>query len=62
MNRTDLIASLARQLGFETIETRNMDSLDFRDVGVASLRSALEAAYEAGRQAERAKPARKVSR
>lgn len=33
---------------FDTLETRNSDSLDFRDVAVWCLRSALEAAYKAG--------------
>ena len=54
--RDALIANLACQLGFETIDTRNSDSLDFCDVHVANLRRALEAAYEAGRQAALALP------
>lgn len=33
---------------FDTLETRYSDSLDFRDVAVWCLRSALEAAYKAG--------------
>jgi len=33
----------------ETLETRNSDGLDFHDVAVWAIRSALEAAYEAGR-------------
>ena len=32
----------------ETLETRNSDSLDFHDVAVWAIRSALEAAYAAG--------------
>ena len=32
----------------ETLETRRSDSLDFHDVAVWELRSALEAAYRAG--------------
>ena len=39
-------------LNLETLETRNSDSLDFHDVSVWQLRQALQAAYEAGRQAQ----------
>lgn len=43
------IAEIARtHLGVETLATRNRDALDFYDLGVASLRNALLAAYEAG--------------
>jgi len=45
-------------LDLETLETRKSDSLDFHDLGVASIASALEAAYEAGRQAASKKGAR----
>ena len=38
-------------LGLETLETRNSDGLDFHDLSVASIKSALEAAYECGRAA-----------
>jgi len=38
-------------LGLETLETRNSDGLDFHDMGVFEMKEALEAAYEAGRQA-----------
>lgn len=45
-----LLATIARQeLGIETIETRNSDSLDFHNINVASLRVALRAAYDLGR-------------
>lgn len=37
-----------RELRIETLETRNSDSLDFHELGVSSLKSALEAAYQAG--------------
>lgn len=40
-----------RHLFLETLETRNSDSLDFHDVAVWAIRSALEAAFEAGRRA-----------
>lgn len=35
----------------ETLETRNSDSLDFHEVSVWAIRSALEAAFAAGQQA-----------
>lgn len=49
-NLKHMLEQIARnQLGVETLETRNSDSLDFHDVGVASLRDALMIAYLAGR-------------
>ena len=46
------IEKIAREvLDLETLETRKMDSLDFHDLAVWEIRKALEAAYEAGRQA-----------
>lgn len=39
----------AEILGLETLEARNMDSLDFSDQSVWQLKEALEAAYVAGR-------------
>lgn len=38
----------AKHLGIETLEARNMDSLDFSEQGVWELKAALEAAYKAG--------------
>ena len=38
-------------LFIETLETRNSDRLDFHEVSVWGVKSALIAAYEAGRQA-----------
>ena len=38
-------------LFIETLATRNSDSLDFHDVSVWGVKSALMAAYEAGQQA-----------
>ncbi|MCK0171400.1 hypothetical protein MWU53_10060 [Aliiroseovarius sp. S1123] len=35
----------------ETLETRNRDRLDFHDVAIWSIRTALEEAFEAGRRA-----------
>ena len=37
-----------KHLGIETLETRNSDRLDFHDVSVWGVRSALEAAFKAG--------------
>lgn len=45
------IQEIAREiLNLETLETRNMDSLDFHDMSVWDIRKALEAAYNAGRE------------
>ena len=38
-------------LFIDTLETRNSDRLDFHEVSVWGVKSALMAAYEAGRQA-----------
>jgi hypothetical protein len=35
----------------ETLETRNSDSLDFHDVSVWAIKAALQAAFDAGKQA-----------
>jgi hypothetical protein len=44
-----IIAKIAKErLGFETLEARMMDSLDFREVSVWSVQEALEMAYAAG--------------
>lgn len=52
------IEKIAREiLDLETLETRKMDSLDFHDLAVWEIRKALEAAYEAGKNA--AAPAKK---
>lgn len=44
------IASLI--LGFDTLETRNSDDLDFREASVWCVRAALEAAYNLGKNAK----------
>ncbi|MCB1280696.1 MAG: hypothetical protein KDB18_04170 [Salinibacterium sp.] len=50
MAKHDRLEQIAREhLGIDTLETRNRDALDFHEVGVAGLRDALAAAYEAGR-------------
>ena len=49
--RDTILAEIAaKHLFLETLETRNSDSLDFHDRAVWSIKAALEAAYEAGRQ------------
>lgn len=45
------------ELLLPTLETRKMDSLDFSDQAVWSIRKALELAYEAGQHAEAKKTA-----
>ncbi|MFI5298960.1 MAG: DUF6900 domain-containing protein [Polyangiales bacterium] len=46
---TSTLLDIARRhLRLETLETRNMDSLDFHELSVASIQDALEAAYLAG--------------
>jgi hypothetical protein len=45
----EIVAKIAKQvLGLDTLETRNSDSLDFSEQAVWTLRTALEAAYNAG--------------
>jgi hypothetical protein len=49
--RDALIFEIAeRHLFLETLETRNADHLDFHEHAVWAIRSALVAAYEAGRR------------
>ena len=44
------LAALANiHCGFETLEARNMDALDFHEVAALSLKDALRAAFELGR-------------
>jgi len=46
------IDKIAREiLDLETLETRNMDGLDFHELSVWEIRKAIEAAYYAGREA-----------
>lgn len=50
--RDNAINRIAREtLGLETLEARRMDSLDFHEHAVWSIKDALERAYEAGRRA-----------
>lgn len=49
ISMSDEIERIAKQyLSVETLATRRSDSLDFHDVAVWSLKSALTAAYMAG--------------
>jgi hypothetical protein len=48
------LAGIAKMLGFDTLETRNSDSLDFREISVWQLKQALEAAHFAGTLAAKA--------
>ena len=45
-----LLEIAAQHLFLDTLETRNSDALDFHDTAVWAIRSALEAAFEAGRR------------
>jgi hypothetical protein len=48
---SDQLEAIARKhLWIETLETRHSDRLDFHEVGVASLKNALQAAFEAGQK------------
>lgn len=50
--RDALLLEIAQlHLFLETLETRNRDGLDFHDSAVWAIRSALVAAYDAGRRA-----------
>lgn len=51
MTNDELLLNIAKyHLKIETLETRKSDSLDFHDVAVWSIKSALEAAYQEGRK------------
>ena len=43
------LAEIARQLGFQTLDTRNSDSLDFKEVSIGGVKAALLAAYNLGK-------------
>jgi hypothetical protein len=50
--KKELFEGIAQKhLGIETLAIRKMDSLDFHEVSVWSLKDALEAAYRAGMDA-----------
>lgn len=48
-HRQKRIADIAKEFfGFETLETRHCDSLDFRELSVWNIQNALDAAFRAG--------------
>ncbi len=51
MNKERLEGIAQKYLGIETLAERHSDRLDFHEVGVGSLKDALEAAYRAGMDA-----------
>ena len=56
----EALTFIANRLGFETLETRKSDSLDFREIAVWSMREALEAAYRLGVIASTDDPVEKI--
>ncbi len=49
MTKDEAFLNIAQKhLGVKTLETRKSDRLDFHDVSVWGIKSALEAAYDAG--------------
>lgn len=40
--------AIRKRLDLETLETRGLDRLDFHDISVASLRYAIQIAFDAG--------------
>ena len=58
-----LLESIALDhLFIETLQTRHRDSLDFHDVSVWGVKSALQAAFDAGLHAASASPRQAVQR
>jgi hypothetical protein len=56
--RTETIEEIARKVMLiETLETRNMDGLDFHEVAVWQVQQALEMAFVAGRKSRNRKGA-----
>lgn len=56
MKDNKTIENLAKEyLNIETLETKGSDYEDFHEVSVWSLKAALEAAYEAGKNAQATK-------
>jgi len=49
MNK-DVLKIAQQILDLETLETRNSDSLDFKEQAVWSIKKALEQAYKAGQE------------
>ena len=44
-----------KHFNVDTLQTRNLDRLDFYDVSVASIKAALEDAYQAGKKEKQKK-------
>ncbi len=64
MNDLDALFTRIAQkhLRIETLETRNSDRLDFHDVSVWGVKSALQAAFDAGLRAAGGAPKQTVHR
>ena len=64
MSQIDTILTLIAQkhLGIDTLQTRHADSLDFHDVSVWGVKSALQAAFDAGLRAAGGAPKQPVHR
>ena len=52
-NVYQILERFAKGAGFPTLETRNSDSLDFREVSVWEMRDALQGAFNAGANARK---------
>ncbi|CAM2832303.1 hypothetical protein SAG0136_11385 [Streptococcus agalactiae LMG 14747] len=53
MTTAEILTKIAQEhLNIETLEKRWSDNLDFHDCSVWSIKSALEAAYEAGKNSK----------
>ncbi len=50
----------AEKLDLKTLETRNSDELDFKEMSVWEIKAALEAAWDAGRAASRTEEPKKL--
>lgn len=49
-----IIVEIAKKFfDVETLQTRNLDRLDFHEVSVGSMKAALEAAYKAGQDSNK---------
>ena len=50
-----IFAIAQKHFNIDTLQTRNLDRLDFYDVSVASIKAALEDAYQAGKKEKQKK-------
>lgn len=50
-----IFAIAQKHFNVDTLQTRNLDRLDFYDVSVASIKAALEDAYQAGKKEKQKK-------